>query len=323
MRAIRLTRFGSTDVLALRDVPKPTIGDDLVLVRIRAASINRYDWHFMTGTPLVGRFLFGWLRPRVSGLGADLSGTVEAVGAVFGEVDGEVPGKPWLELGSFADYVCVSEESIVMKPDNLTFEEAGAAPLAGSTALRGLREQAALRRGQSLLVNGASGGVGTFAVQIGKALGATVTGVCSTGNLELVRSLGADEVIDYTTDDFVRSDRAFDVILDNVGNRPLSDIKNVLGPQGTYLASFGRWENRWFGPTAQLLGLTGSSILSQQKLLSLSMKRTRELLLDLKDLIESESVRPVIDRTYPLENVAEAMRYLEGGHARGKIVIAM
>jgi NADPH:quinone reductase-like Zn-dependent oxidoreductase len=333
MKAITIDRYGSPDVLRLEDIDRPGVDDDDVLVRIRAASINPYDWHFMTGLPYVGRVQFGLRRPRVRGLGADLAGVVEEVGKrvtlfspgdeVYGEVDGEVPGHPMLELGSLAEYVCVKEDSVVHKPANLTFEEAASVPLAGHTALNGLRDLAGVEPGQGLLINGASGGVGTFAVQIGKALGAEVTGVCSTRNVDLVKGIGADHVVDYTRDDFTRGEQRYDALLDNVGNRSLAECRSVLKPRGVYLASFGQPENPWLGPFVRILSMALSSLVVSQRLIVLQTKRTREALLDLKELIEAGRIKPVIDRTYPLEDAVQAVRYVLDGHARGKVVVSV
>lgn len=333
MKAITIDRYGPPDVLRLEDIDKPRVDDDDVLVRIRAASINPYDWHFMTGLPYIGRAQFGLRRPRVRGLGADLAGVVEAVGMrvtrfipgdeVYGEVNGEVPGHPMLELGSLAEYVCVKEDSVVHKPTNLTFEEAASVPLAGHTALKGIRDLARVEPGHRLLINGASGGVGTFAVQIGKALGAEVTGVCSTRNLDLVKSIGADCVVDYTRDDFTRDKQRYDALLDNVGNRSLKECRGVLKPRGVYLASFGQPENLWLGPFGRIISMALLSLAVSQRLIVLQTKRTREALLDLKELIEAGRIKPVIDRTYPLEDAVEAMRYVLGGHASGKVVVSV
>ena len=333
MKAVVCEKYGPPDVLQLQEIDKPAVNDDDVLVRVRAASVNPYDWHCMTGLPYVMRVLTGLLRPKASGLGADLAGVVEAVGKdvtrfspgdeVFGEVDGEVPGHPMLEPGAFAEYVCVSEDSVVQKPSSLTFEQAGAVGMAGMTALIAMREQGQVQRGQKVLINGASGGVGTFAVQIAKAFGAEVTGVCSTRNVDMVRSLGADHVVDYTCEDFTRSGQRYDLMLDNVGNRSLSECRRVLSPKAVYLSSFGSPERRWFGPMVELLKMSARSPFVSQTMASLTVKRTRERLLALKDLIEAGKITPVIDRTHPLSEVPDAMRYLEEGHARGKVVIAV
>jgi NADPH:quinone reductase-like Zn-dependent oxidoreductase len=333
MKAVIIDRYGTPDVLQLKEIEDPLVEDDDVLVKIRAASVNPYAWHVMTGLPYIARAQFGLFRPKVTGMGADLAGTVEAVGKnvkaflpgdeVFGEVDGETPGQPILELGSLAEYVCVKESSVVHKPERLTFEQAAALPLAGHTALRGLRDQAGVVAGQKVLINGASGGVGTLAVQVARALGAEVTGVCSTRNLDLVRSTGAHRVIDYTREDFVQAGERYDVILDNVGNRRLSDCLQVLEPGGIYLASFGQPGNRWFGPMLQLAWMVAKSAFVRQNLVILSTKRTREALLDLKALADEGKLTPVIDRTYSLAEAIEAIRHLAKGHARGKIVISV
>jgi NADPH:quinone reductase-like Zn-dependent oxidoreductase len=333
MKAIVYPKYGSTDVLELQEVDKPVANDGQVLVRVRAASANPYDWHFMTGLPYFMRMRSGLRRPKVTGLGADLAGQVEAVGnnvtqfrpgdEVFGEVDGEVPGKPLLELASFAEYVCVSEDNVALKPANMTFEQAAAVPLAGFTALQGLRDQGRIEPGQKVLINGASGGVGTFAVQIARSFGAEVTGVCSTRNVDRVRSIGADQVIDYTREDFTRDGQRYDLMLDNVGNRSFSECRRVLNPRGVYLASFGTPERRWLGPLPQLLKALVLSTFVSQKVVALLVKRTKEDLLVLKELLETGKVTPVIDRHYKLSDVPEAMRYLEQGHARGKVIITV
>ncbi len=333
MKAIVYHKYGSPDVLEFQEVDKPVVHDDDVLVRIRAASVNPYDWHFLTGRPYIARVQFGLLKPAVNRLGADLAGEVETVGKnvtqfrpgdeVYGEVNGEVPGQPMLELGSFAEYVCVAEGSVVRKPANLTFEQAAAVPLAGLTALRGLRDWGQIESGQKVLINGASGGVGTFAVQIAKSFGAEVTGVCSTTNVDMVRSIGADHVVDYTREDFTRGGQRYDLMFDNVGNRSLSDCRRILDPEAVYLSSFGQPDNRWLGPFARLLMTFALSPIVSQKMVVLKVKRTKKDLLVLKELIEAGEVTPVIDRTYPLREVPEAIRYLGKGHARGKVVITV
>jgi len=301
-------------------------------VRVRAASVNPYDWHLLTGLPYIGRLQMG-LRPKVNRLGGDLAGVVEAVGAnvtwlrqgdeVFGMVDGAVPGHLMLDLGSFAEYVCVTEDSVAPKPANLTFEQAAAVPLAGWTALHAIRETGKAQPGQRVLINGASGGVGTFAVQIAVSFGAEVTGVCSTRNVDKIRSIGASTVVDYTREDFTRGEPRYDLMLDNVGNRSLSDCRRVLKSEGLYLASFGRPENRWLGPVAQLLAMRLSSPFVRQEMVELSPERTNEVLRCLKGLIEAGEVTPVIDRTYPLIETPEAIRYVGEGHERGKVVISV
>lgn len=323
MKAIFYDRYGSPDVLQLREIDKPVVKDGDVLVRVRAACANPYDWHFMTGLPYIMRMLSGLRKPKVNGLGADFAGQVEAVGKnvtqfrpgdeVFGEVD----------AGSFAEYVCVLEDWVVLKPAEMTFEQAAAVPMGAITALQLLRDAGGIQPGQKVLINGASGGVGTFAVQVAKSFGAEVTGVCSWRNVGLVRSIGADHVIDYTREDFTRGGQRYDLMLDNVGNRSLSECRRVLNRRGVYVASFGQPENRWLGPFLRLITMFVLSPLVSQKMITRTATRTKEVLLDLKELIEAGKVTPVIDRTYPLSEVPEAIRYLAEGHARGKVVITM
>ena len=331
MKAVVFDRYGPPNVLQLREIDMPAGGDDDVLVRVRAASVNALDWHYMTGLPYFMRLMTGVRTPKCKQLGADLAGTVEKVGRnvtqfrhgdeVFGQVDGEMPGKPQLELGSFGEYVCVSEECVAPKPPSLSFQQAAAVPVAGFTALQLLRDVGQVRPGQRVLINGASGGVGTFAVQIAKSLGAEVTGVCSTRNVEIALSIGADQVVDYTREDFAASAKHFDVMLDNVGNRSLADCRRVLKPKAVYISSFGRPDRRWFGPMAQLAQLSLQSPFASQTLVTKVAKRSKGDLLALTELIEARSVAPVIDRTYTLSEVAEAMRYFDLGHARGKVAI--
>jgi NADPH:quinone reductase-like Zn-dependent oxidoreductase len=333
MKAIVFYEYGSPDVLDYKDIDKPVPKDDEVLVRVRAASANPYDWHLMRGWPYIGRMLFGLRKPKVSGLGCELAGQVEAVGKnvtrfrpgdeVFGEANGEVPGQPLLELGTFAEYVSVSEDFLELKPNELTFEQAATVPMAGFTALQSLRDDGRIQSGQQVLINGASGGVGTYAVQIAKSFGAEVTAVCSTRNVDLVRSLGADYVVDYTKEDFTRGEQRYDLVLDNVGNHTLAECRRVVKPKGIYLMSFGRPENLWLGPMLYLVQMAMLSPFVSQKLASFSAKRTKEDLLALIELIKAGQLTPVIDRTYPLTEAPEAIRYLEEGRARGKVVITM
>jgi NADPH:quinone reductase-like Zn-dependent oxidoreductase len=334
MKAIVFEEYGDADVLRYEEVATPSIGDDEVLVRVRAASINPYDWHFMTGLPYLGRVQQGGLRrPANHRLGADLAGVVASVGShvtafragdeVFGEVGGEMPGQPRLELGSCAEYVRVGEYGLVGKPANVSFEEAAAAPLAAVTALQGLRDYGRVKPGDKVLINGASGGVGTYAVQIAKAFAAEVTGVCSAKNVELVRSLGADHVYDYTTEDFTTSGRRYDVVLDNVGNRSLADCRRVLAPTGTYIASFGRPENRWVGPLLQIAKTLIAARFTKQELVLLSQDRKPTDLQVLADLMAEGKVTSVIDRSFPLPEVPAAMRHLSDGHVAGKVVITV
>jgi NADPH:quinone reductase-like Zn-dependent oxidoreductase len=267
------------------------------------------------------RLASGLRRPKESALGVDLAGVVESVGANVTQLrpGDEVYGQ---QTGAFAEYVRVDEDHVAPKPVNLTFEEAAAVPVAATTALQGLRDKGRLRSGQRLLIVGASGGVGTFAVQIAKSLGAHVTGVCSTGNVELVRSLGADEVVDYTLSDFTTSGQRYDVVLDNAGSRPLSDLRRVMSP-GARLVIVGAGPGRWIGPVLRPLeGLVVSPFVSQ-KLVPFLASQNREDLLRLTELIEAGAVTPVIDRRYPLGEVADAVRYVEAGHARAKVVITV
>jgi NADPH:quinone reductase-like Zn-dependent oxidoreductase len=322
MKAIITTTYGSPDVLMFQDVEPPTIGDDGVLVRVHAASVNPLDWHFTTGTPYMLRLSAGLRRPKRRIRGVDAAGRVESVGAnvtafrpgdaVFGSI-----------AGSFAEYVSVTENDVVHVPSAMTLEEAAAVPIAAVTALQGLRDHAQLRAGQSILINGAAGGVGTFAVQIAKALGAEVTGVCSSRNVDMVRSLGADHVIDYTEHDFAADDRRYDVVLDNVGNRTLSDCRRVLTPKGTFVVVGGSKKGKLLGPIKRLVAAKVRFAFASQRSVSFIAKETRDDLQALVELIESGQVRSVIDRRYPLSNVADAVRYLAEGHASGKVVISV
>jgi NADPH:quinone reductase-like Zn-dependent oxidoreductase len=333
MQAITFDEYGQPDVLKLSEIDKPVVADDRVLVRVRAASANPIDWHFMTGLPYLMRMQSGLFKPKINRLGVDVAGEVEAVGgnvtrlrpgdAVFGAVDEGATGHAMPELGSFAEYACVSEASVVPKPGTLTFEQAATVPTAGMTALQGLRDKGQIQPGQNVLINGASGGVGTFAVQIAKSFGAEVTGVCSTRNVEMVRSIGADRVIDYAREDFTRGGELYDLILDNVGNHPPSECRRVLKPKGVYVASFGRPERRWLGPMPELLQMSMLAPFVSQKMVTWVTSPNEDDLLTLKELLEAGKVTPVIDRTYPLHETADAMRYLGEGHARGKVVITM
>lgn len=318
MKAIVNDRYGSPDGMELRDVDKPEVTDDGVLVRVRATSVNAYDWHMMRGKPYIAR-LSGLRKPKTTVLGLDVAGIVEAVGANVTHL------KPGDEVfgsrsGAFAEYV--SGRNFVPMPAGFTFEQAAAVPCAGQTALQGLRDKGGIQAGQRVLINGAGGGVGTFAVQIAKAFGADVTGVTSTRNLEMVRSIGADHVIDYTREDFTRSGQRYDLILDPGGNRSLSDIRRVLTPEGT-LVLVGPGSGQWVGPIARMLRAIVTSRFVGQRMLPFLSTVSKDDLLVLKELIEAGKVRPVIDRTYPLSEIPEAIRYLEAGHAQGKVVITV
>jgi NADPH:quinone reductase-like Zn-dependent oxidoreductase len=320
MKAIVCHRYGSPDVLELEEIDTPVAGDDQVLVRVQAASANPVDWHRMRGLPNFMRLSEGLAKPKNPGLGADVAGRVEAVG---GNVTQFQPGDEvfGMSIRTLAEYVCVSDQGVVPKPANLTFEQAAAVPVAAITALQGLRDKGRIEAGQKVLINGASGGVGTFAVQIAKSFGAEVTGVCSTKNVDLVRSIGADHVIDYTQEDFTRNGQRYDLIFDSAGYRSLSDCKRALGPDGILVivgAGDGRSSLRIL---ARMLNALLLSRFGRQKLVPLMAKRNKDDLIVLKELIEAGKVTPVIDRSYPLSEVPEAIRYLEAGHARGKVVI--
>jgi len=324
MKAIVHERYGSPDVLELKDIDPPVVDDDSVLVRVRAASVNAYDWHMMRGLPFLVRMSEGLRTPKQTAMGVDVAGQVESVGKKVTQFrpGDEVFGA---RTGSLAEYVRGGPKSfLVPKPANLTFEQAAAVPMAATTALQGLRDKGQLKPGQRVLVNGASGGVGTFAVQIAKAFGAHVTGVCSTRNVEMVRSIGADQVVDYTRDDFTRSEQRYDLILDVAANRSLSDCRRVLVPSGVLVIVGAPPDGRRTTPiVARLLTAVVSSRFSSKKMLPFLAKNSKEDLIVLRELIEGGKVTPVIDRTYPLNEAAEAMRYIETGHARGKVVITV
>ena len=285
-----------------------------MLVRVHAASVNPIDWHFLRGTPFVVRILAGLVKPKRKILGADVAGRIEAVGGNVKQFQpgDEMFGSGGFNFGAFAEYVCVPEDGVVLKPANLAYEEAAAVPVAALTALQGLRDKGQVQPGHQVLINGASGGVGTFAVQIAKSFGAEVTGVCSTRNVDMVRSIGADCVIDYSEEDFTQPGGRYDVILDAVGNRSLSDCKRALDANGIYVAVAG-------SPLRSLwMSMTGG-----KKMMSLSTQPSQEDVGFMKELLETKKVTPVIDRRYPLSEVAEALRYLEEGHAQGKVVITV
>ncbi|WP_203915310.1 NAD(P)-dependent alcohol dehydrogenase [Rhizocola hellebori] len=324
MKAIVQDRYGSSDVLEFKEVDKPVPAEHEVLVRVHAASVNARDWHFLRGDPYLARMAMGWRAPKVNIQGTDFAGRVEAVGSgVRGfrpgdEVFGEAPK-------AFAEYITVPESVIATKPANLSFEQAAAIPLAANTALMGLRDVARVQPGQRVLVNGASGGVGTFAVQLGKIFGAHVTGVCSARNVELVRSIGADEVIDYTKEDFSLGTQPYDVILDLVGNRSLRDLRRVLTPTGILVLSGGGVSEggSLLGPMGLFIKGRLLSSFVGQRLVTFSALPGRENLATLSKLAESGKLTPAIDRSYSLSEGAEAIRYLEMDHARAKVVITV
>ena len=323
MKAIVQDRYGSADVLELRDIDPPAAGEHDVVVRVRAAGCGPDVWHVMTGLPYFARLGLGLRRPKLPIRGWDVAGTVEAVGR---SVQGMAPGDEVLGVadGSFAELALARADKLVAKPARLTFEQAAATPVSGITALHALRDVADVQPGQGVLVIGAAGGVGTFAVQIAKAFGAQVTAVCSTSKLDLVRSIGADDAIDYTREDFTDGTRRWDVIVDTAGRRPLSTLRRALAPAGALVIVGGDGGGRWTGGFFR--GMLRAPLLSLfvgQKLRGLISKERQEDLRALVDLIETGKLTPVVDRTFPLAAAPDAIRYLEQGHPRGKIVISV
>lgn len=321
MRAIVTRRYGTADVVAIEDVPVPEPGDGEVLIKVEASSLNALDWHFLTGTPYFLRVIAGLRRPKRVTPGADVAGTVVAVGAgvtgfepgdaVFGECEG----------GGCAPYLAVGADHVVSKPAAVSFEAAGATPVAGLTALQGLRTHAAVQPGDRVLVNGAAGGVGTFAVQIAAALGAEVTAVCSTGNVEMVRSLGAEEVIDYTADDFVPGGPRFHVMIDNVGNRSASECLQVLRSDGRYVAISGPKENRWLGPVPHIARTALAFRRADPSFHQFTASPNHDDLTFLGELLANGKVVPQIQRVIGLDDVAEGLAEIGSGHAKAKIVV--
>ena len=321
MKAIVRTTYGPPEVLELAEIDKPVPAEDEVLVRVRATSVNPVDWHTLTGTPYLLRLQEGLRGPKSEQLGVDFAGTVEAVGA---NVTGVQPGDDVFggRSGAFAEYVSV-RDAVVRKPPNLSFEQAAAVPIAGLTALQGLRDKGGLQSGQKVLINGASGGVGTFAMQIGKALGAEVTGVCSTRNVGQARSLGADRVIDYTQEDFTRSGERYDVLLDIAGNRTWKELTRVLADEATLVLVGGPKTNRWIGPMGHLANLKLHSLGRSRRVAPFLAKLNKDDLESLGKLLEDGSVTPVVERRYELGETADALSYLGEGHAQGKIVLTV
>jgi NADPH:quinone reductase-like Zn-dependent oxidoreductase len=323
MKAAIYTRYGPPDVVRITDVEQPVPKDTEVLIKVRAASVNPLDWHFLRGTPRLGRIVFGLGTPKDPRLGVDVAGQVEALGKSVTRLK---PGDGVFGMckGAFAEYTCASDSKLVAKPNRITFEQAAGVPVAALTALQGLRDHGRLQPGQKVLINGAAGGVGTFAVQIAKAFGADVTGVCSTKNVDLVRSIGADRVVDYAREDFTGSGQRFDLLFDCVGNRPFSACRRVLTPKGIYVGIGGG------GPDTSSFRLVADSITRMlqswfvsQEVRGFIAKTRHEDLATLHELMASGEVTPVIDRCYPLSDVSEAIRYLEAGHARGKVIITV
>jgi len=323
VKAVVQDRYGEAEVLAVRDIDVPVPGDGEVLIRVRAAGVDPGIWHLMTGRPYLVRAMgFGLRVPKVKIRGRDVAGTVETVGKdvtqlkpgddVYGTVE-----------GSFAELACASATRFAPKPGNLTFEQAAAAPISGMTALVAVRDRGGVKPGQRVLVIGAGGGVGSFAVQVAKALGADVTGVCSSSKAELVRGIGADDVIDYTRADFADGSRQFDVIIDTAGRRPLSRLRRALAADGVLVIVGGEGGGRWLGGFQRQLSAPFRSMGRKQKLIGLMFREEPALLEALTELIEAGKVTPVIDRTYPLSQAADAIRHLEQGHAAGKVVLTV
>ena len=322
MKAMVQDRYGAAEVLELREIVKPQIGDSEVLIRVRAAGVNIADWAVMSGLPYIARPVYGLRKPKNIVRGTDVAGTVEAVGS------GVTRFRPGDEVfgwsnGSFADYAAASEGALAPKPANLTFEEAASVPMAGLVALQALRDHGKVRAGQKVLINGASGGIGTFAVQIAKSLGAHVTGVCGTRNVDLVRSLGADHVIDYSQEDFTRSGQRYDFILDNVANHSLTDLRRALTPTGTLVPNGGGFNHRWVASGGRLIRAVVLFRFGSQRLGRFLVSPKHEDLVVLKELIEAGKVTPVMDHAYPLSDTRQAIDHVAGGHTRGKVAITV
>lgn len=319
MKAIVYEKYGSPDVIQLKDIEKPTPKNDEVLIKIHAASVNAYDWHFLTADIFLIRLMGGGLlKPKNTRLGADMAGRIETVGKNVKQFQ---PGDEVFGMvkGSFAEYTCAPESALALKPVNISFDEAAAIPMAAITALQGLRDEGQIRAGQTVLINGASGGVGTFAVQIAKSFGAEVTAVCSTRNLEQARSIGADHVIDYTKEDFTKNGQQYDLVFAANGYHSLSAYKRALTPKGIYIMAGGTmgqiFQSMLIGP---MMSENGG-----RKMSGISAKRSQDDLVFIKELFEAGKIKSVIDKRYPLGEAAEALRYLGAGHARGKVVISV
>jgi NADPH:quinone reductase-like Zn-dependent oxidoreductase len=337
MKAAVYTRYGPPDVVQIKDVEKPVPTDDGVLIKVRAASVNPLDEGLLKGG---GRVVTGLRKPKVTRVGVDVAGQVEAVGRnvtqfkpgdeVFGACISDPQAssvRVWIPQGAFAEYACVPESALVMKPDNVTFEQAASAPVAAFTALQGLRDKGHIQPGQKVLINGAAGGVGTFAVQIAKSFGAKVTGVCSTRNVDMVRSIGADRVIDYTQQDFTKSgqsyDKRYDLFFDCIGNHSLSACRRVLNPKGIYVMVGERSGRGMIGLLARLITALVLSRFVSQKLVTFLARPNKADLTIMHELMRAGKITPVIDRCYSLSEVPEAIRYLKEGHARGKVIVTL
>jgi NADPH:quinone reductase-like Zn-dependent oxidoreductase len=322
MKAMVQDTYGSAAVLEARIVDKPGIGDGEVLVRVRAAGVNPADWAIMGGLPYIARPVYGLRKPKNIVRGTDVAGIVEAVGA---NVTRFRPGDEVFgsSNGSYAEYAAASENALALKPANLTFEQAASVPMAGMVALQALRDHGNVQAGQKVLINGASGGIGTFAVQIAKALGAEVTGVCSTRNVDMVRSIGADRVIDYNNEDFTQTGQQYDFILDNVSNHSLSDLRRALTQTGMLVPNGGNFQNRWFAGGGRIVRGVVLFRFGRQTLGNFLLKPRLEDLVTLKELIETGKVTPVMDHAYPLSETRQAMDHVGKGHARGKVTISV
>jgi len=336
MKAAVYTRYGPPDVIRIVDVEKPVPKDAEVLIKVRAASVNPLDGGLLGGRPYSGRILTGLRKPKVTRVGVDVAGQVETVGRnvsqfkpgdeVFGVCIEDPQGSGvavWMCQGAFAEYACAPESTLAMKPDNVTFEQAAAAPVAAFTALQGLRDKGQVQPGQKVLINGAAGGVGTFAVQIAKSFGAEVTGVCSTRNVDMVRSIGADHIVDYTQEDFTESGQRYDVFFDCIGNHSLPACRHVLNPKGIYIGVGGPGSRWMIGLLVRPIKILVLSWFVSQKLVVFLARPNKQDLTIMHDLMKTEKVTPVIDKRYSLSEVPEAIRYLEGKHARGKVVITL
>lgn len=330
VKAVRYYSYGSPDVLQLADVDVPPVGEKDVLVQIRAAAVNPIDWHYVRGLPYVTRTTTGLRRPRTNGLGGEFAGVVENVGSgvtrfkpgdeVFGG-RGQGFGR---DDAAFAEFAVMAEDApLAIKPADLNFAQAAAVPVSGVSALQVLRDRANVQSGQKVLVNGAAGGMGTFTVQLAKAFGAEVTGVCGTGNVELVRSLGADEVIDYTKEDFTKNGKRYDVLVDNAANRSLADTRRVLTEKGVHIGVGLASKGHWIGPVLRPLGMVVRNPFVSQRLIPFLGKENAADLVALRELVEAGKITPAIDQTFSLAEVADAVRYVETGHARAKVVITI
>lgn len=322
MLAIVQDNYGPGTALELREIEQPRIGDHEVLIRVRAAGVNPADWAVMSGLPYIARPVYGLRRPKVGVRGTDVAGEVAAVGSTVTRF------KPGDEVfgastGSYAEYAAASEDALALKPKNLTFEQAATVPMAGLVALQAIRDHGKAGPGQSVLINGASGGIGTFAIQIARALGAEVTAVASTRNMELVRSVGADHAIDYTKEDFTRSGKRYDVILDNVSNHSLTRLRGALAPTGVLIPNGGNFGNKWFSSAGRLIRATVLFRFGTQRLGRFLVSTNHDDLVALTELIEAGKVTPVLGGTYPLSSAGRAIDHVGAGHAQGKVAITV